>query len=447
MKKIISWCSAPSILILVLADAGCGGDNSELYPSVSGSTAQSHSQVGSIQCSNDVQCAIYQHCLKGAVLYCSQGQCYFNGIVAGGDIECIKETDEGNYSGTPSVCGWVNAPPECDPNDLVCHFERGLEGGYNQTRPWLQITADLANSTVTIYELSGYCIRYDGTVVANSGTAAGASGITWAALYDREHWYNGKEPDIIYGNVFQSGKMTYDVPLNPYVLHLGHEGWDITGCREVVVKAVISTTGDAKVEAGLNYNLNGNSLTYESGVSGWKACTTGKVTLTTPRSDTKSCDDIVATACVPKTEICNGIDDDCDGLVDEGNVCAPPPPENGCPATGIRVTPGPELLNPCPGLVTETWNDKEQLIISDPGQPLTFNGDWHGYAYIEAVCDGKEHSWPPAYTSNQAAGFVQICINGKDETSNTFVCPDLFKPGKTRPTVPTFLEGVGMCPP
>jgi len=232
--------------------------------------------------------------------------------------------------------------------------------------------------------------------VVNSGTAAGASGITWAAWYDRKGWYNGNEPDVIYNNVFQSGKITYDVPLNPYLLHLGHEGWDITGCREVVVKAVISTTGDAKVEAGLNYNRDGNDFTYESGVSGWKACVNGKVTLTTPRSDSKACVDIVATACVPTVEVCNGKDDDCDGWIDEGSVCTPPPPANGCPATGIRVTPGPELLHPCPNLVVETWDGNGNVLKSAPGQSLTFDGWWYGYAYLEVVCNGNEHNWPPA---------------------------------------------------
>lgn len=445
MKKIGSWRGASSVALLVLANA-CGGDNSELYPSVDEHAAQNSSPVGSTKCSSDSQCAAYQHCLNGATLYCSHGQCYFNGSISGGDIECIKDTDESISSGNQSAtCGTVSAPPECDPNDLVCHFERGLESGYNQTRPWLQITADSPNSTVTIHELSGYCIRHDGTVVVNSGTAAGASGITWAAWYDRKGWYNGNEPDVIYNNVFQSGKITYDVPLNPYLLHLGHEGWDITGCREVVVKAVISTTGDAKVEAGLNYNRDGNDFTYESGVSGWKACVNGNVTLTTPRSDSKACVDIVATACVPTVEVCNGKDDDCDGWIDEGSVCTPPPPANGCPATGIRVTPGPELLHPCPNLVVETWDGNGNVLKSAPGQSLTFDGWWYGYAYLEVVCNGNEHNWPPAYTTNQAAGFVQICLNGQDVTSNTLVCPDLHKP-KTRPTVPTFKDGLGKCP-
>lgn len=458
MKKNVLWRSAPSssIVCAVLA-IGCS-DRSLLDDSAKDSNVSwSGETVQTQTCTSDAQCAPYLKCVVGGTVGCYHGGCAgFNNQVV--DFDCIKGVTESNPpapSGT--VCGVVQAPPEQQKYDVVdvsCHFSEGLLAGYNQSRPWLQITADDPKSTVTVYELSGYCIKPDSTVVANSGTAVGKPAITWAGHWYRDTWFRAKD---LNGNVVhaedehkaipvQGDKTAYAVPINPLLLHMGHEGWDITGCREIVVKAVISTTGDAKVQVGLNYNVGTDLATSrESGVSDWKSCTSGTVTLTTPRSDTKSCDDIAATACVPTTEVCNGKDDDCDNQTDEDNVCAPPT-ENGCPATGIRVSPGPELLNPCPGLITETWNDKGQVIASAPGQPLVFDGYWHGYAYIEAVCNGKEHSWPPVYTSNQAAGFVQICINGKDETSNTFVCQDLKLP-KTRPTVPTFLEGVGMCPP
>ncbi|MFO0674868.1 MAG: hypothetical protein U0235_35500 [Polyangiaceae bacterium] len=59
------------------------------------------------------------------------------------------------------------------------------------------------------------------------------------------------------------------------------------------------------------------------------------------------------TACVgpaPLTEVCNGVDDDCDGAIDEGLSCGPPPPppvDAGSPPVDAGPPPPPPSDPPC----------------------------------------------------------------------------------------------------
>jgi hypothetical protein len=110
----------------------------------------------------------------------------------------------------------------------------------------------------------------------------------------------------------------------------------------------------------------------------------------------------------------------------------------------MKITPGPSLLGPCPNLVTETWGPGGALYQSAFGQPLFVPTLWQGYAYIETVCNGKEHASWPQVTCAQA-GFAQICVEGKDVTATSLVCWDIYKT-KYRPTVPIRMDGAPPCP-
>ncbi len=431
-------------------------------------------------CSGDAQCAPYLKCVVGGTVGCLNGGCagLNNSSV---DFDCVKNTTEKN-----GTCGQVTPPQELlthDASDAVCSFSEGKRANEDQYRAWLQVTADQPNSTVTIHSLSAYCVHQDGTVSPAGGTIKGEQTITWAGHYWRNTWYN--PPNQV--SVVPAGNTTYVVPNNPYLLHLGNGG-SAAGCREIVLQATISTTGDAKVELGLDYYV-GNTYGHESSVSGWKACISGKANLMTPRSDKLSCEGDLGASYNPPppannscdgvpngttqsfgggsllgecragkrlcsngtwtvleqsydgaAETCDGKDNDCDGTIDDGNVCAT---ANNCPANGMRITPGPTLLNSCPSLITKTWGLGKQYT-SAPGQPLIVTDNWSGYAYIETTCNGQEGSWPQGATNAQA-GFAEICTQGMNVTTNTFVCWDKYS-SKYRPTVPLSVSGAGSCP-
>jgi len=468
LKEEATWSSKPQSL-------GCNND--------------------SAGCNNDAQCSQFAQCQTGGWVACSNGRC--SGFQPQSyDIDCILKSscngsvNTGGSGGSPpgqsGTCGQVTPPPELlshDANDANCNFAEGMRPNEDQYRAWLQVTADQPNSTVTVHSLSSYCLNSNGTITPIGGTAKGEATVTWAGHYRRDTWYNPSGPVT---TVTLNGNNTYPVPNNPLLLHLGNGGLSY-GCQYIVLKAVISTTGDARVELGLDGYV-GNSWSHEIGVSGWKSCTTGQVTLVTPWGNNKTCDDIGGGSTPPPAnnscdgqangmievfgggtklgechggqrqcsngtwivisqpvestpEVCDGKDNDCDGAIDNGNVCGP---LNNCPATGIKITPGPALLNPCPSLITKTWGMGGKQYTSAPGQPLIITDYWTGYAYFETVCNGQEGNWPPGVTNAQA-GFAEVCTQGQNVMSNTFVCWDKYS-SKYRPTVPLSPSGAGFCP-
>lgn len=402
-------------------------------------------------CSNDAQCQPFMQCVQGGYVACIQSHCsgVNNDVV---NFDCVKATQQATTPNNTATCGTVNAPPEQvlhDHNSIVCDYKHPRDPGDDESRAWLQCTADVSGSSVTVHELTTYCIRQNGTIYAVDGTAVGKKAISWATIEDRNTWYADHVPGE---GIDMPSNQTYAVPTYPYLLHIGHgTGTKLpSDCREVVVKAVMSMTGDAKCQAGCDSYL-GNSVdangNYDAmGVSGWTSCTSGgTVTLLTARQG-DNCAYSLGNTCNAQTETCNGMDDDCDGQIDEGNVCdTTPPSSNGCPASGVQITPSQALITSCGNVQIVTWNGNKDQLTSNPGQPLTFADTWDPFAYIDTICNGVYHDpWPNNITFAQA-GFSKACYNGQDVTQQAKVCWDSYS-NKYRPAMPMMSSAIGQCP-
>jgi hypothetical protein len=387
---------------------------------------------------------------------CYKGHCagFQNDLV---DFQCIidvyTETDPGDPSssasgGNPSpnpVCAQVSAPQEQIDRALdrsYCHFLQSQLPGDNEFRPWVQCTANQQGSTVHMDALSVFCEHGDGTITPAGGSVMGQSPVTWSGLYKRSPWFANSDGSVNFdkqGEATFLGSNTLAVPTNPYVVHFGI-GASSVGCRDGIVTAQFSTTGDAQCQIGLDYH-QGNTWTHEASTSDWKSCTSGSATLQTPWIDHQSCDGPIG-VCVPSTEICNNVDDDCDGQVDEGGVCTP---ASNCPPTGFRITAAPSLLASCPALRIVTWDKNGNLVQSAPGQSLTINEQWNGYAWTTTTCNGVyNNNWPQQQTVQN--GFSEVCVSGVDITNGTLVC---WIPSQQiwRPAVPMWPGGAGTCQP
>lgn len=466
---------------------GCGVNSDEATEEPTWSAKSQAAGCDSAGCISDSQCVVFNSCQTGGWIACNNGKCVgykpdyvnFECVL---NASCAGSVNTGG-SGGGANCGYVSPPPEMlayDAADANCNFFAGKQPNEDQFRAWLQVTADKPGSTITVHSLSGYCVQQNNALTPASGTAIGQPAISWAGHYRRDTWYHPTDPVA----TLQGGQMTYEVPTNPLLLHLGNGG-SAAGCKEIILFAEISTTGDAKVELGLDY-YTGNVYSHESCVSGWKSCSTGVAKLMTPWSGNLTCEGglpnnqpppaknpcdgvsdgtvqpygggtqlgechagqrqcnngtwvVISSSVESVPEVCgDNRDNDCDGSIDNG--CTTP---NSCPPTGLKITPGPALLGPCPSLITKTWGLNKQYT-SSPGQSLYVTDSWSGYAYVETACNGQEGSWQPGVTLAQA-GFSEVCSQGQNVTSSTFVCWDQYS-GKYRPTVPLSPFDAGHCP-
>lgn len=114
--------------------------------------------------------------------------------------------------------------------------------------------------------------------------------------------------------------------------------------------------------------------------------------------------------CTPSVEACNGLDDDCDGAVDEGQggVCChaddPTPPCNGCPTGSRRPCAGWVCIPPGAFVMGEEGNDQAMPHSVEISQPFWMmatevtRADWLAVAQVT----DPHPPGDPAYFINQS---------------------------------------------
>lgn len=153
-------------------------------------------------------------------------------------------------------------------------------------------------------------------------------------------------------------------------------------------------------------------------------------------------------ACTPMLEVCNGLDDDCDGTVDEG-VCAPPPPVTDSNLVRIRlVDPRAE----CPaGWVIKLWLGYP-AEESPRGEPLERSvSPRGGHSAVTLWCNERSPSWYAFDASRvHALGtgiFAELSQGGVDLRFSTMLCTDPCNPeGGTVPLLIWDPARRGTCP-
>jgi hypothetical protein len=359
----------------------------------------------------------------------------------------------GGTSSTPvssvGICGAATPPPEViaqmgQRDAAGCIYRTGPRPGDNEFRFMAEAVADTAGCRLEVLALTLYGVLSDGRSVAIAGTGAGFPAISWAGRYWRNRWYN--PPDQL-EKIGVPSSMTFTVPTDDFLIHLGGDGNNgnvsIAGFVDAyTVGQFRSSCADVKVRVGLDlYDTthSTNAPSAESSLGSWVSCTSSSgVWTSSPRKNDLDCSGRIVNECRPTAETCNGYDDDCDGAPDDGLSCmsapTPPPPpaptpspSNGCPSFGYRVTAGSALLNACSqGLQIKSWtSDGTTEVFSSPGQPLTVDQSWAGYAYVTTSCDGSQRDPSGSVGSTAAqAGFAQVCSAGQDITASTLVCND-----------------------
>jgi len=113
----------------------------------------------------------------------------------------------------------------------------------------------------------------------------------------------------------------------------------------------------------------------------------------------------------PGVEDCNGVDEDCDGLIDEP-ADLPPPPTGLCRGTAGTPCAGTAMICATRGAVTTWYCDYDPAVEFDPSIP-------NGILLHEQACDGADGDCD-GVADDEFTDLGQICDNGADG-----VCRDL----------------------
>lgn len=395
-----------------------------------------------LNCNEFVDCQPYEPCVSGGYVVCDRGHCtgVENERV---DIQCLIDVYE-EYAFAPpdstqpatvpssSVSCGVASPPseqvQRAADRTSCGFFGGTLSSDTDFRPWMQAVADVPGGTVKVVSFTIYGVTASGYLVPVAGTAAGGGGITWVGTYHRVPWYVPTDQVEV---ISVRSDQTYSVPTGSTLLHLGNDGGNAIGYREGYAVATVQTSGDVRVQIGIDYYA-GFNRSHEGAVSDWVSCPGGSFTFSTPLSTSPlNCGGATSNVCVPNTETCNSLDDDCDGSVDENGVCASPssvPVSGTCPADGVQIVVDTALTSVCAsGVEIVTWGAGGGEIASAVNAPLTLSQSmtqgWSGFLYVTTRCSGTYRAdWPSLPATARQAGYAKICSHGIDVTALTPVC-------------------------
>ena len=159
------------------------------------------------------------------------------------------------------------------------------------------------------------------------------------------------------------------------------------------------------------------------------ACRGGVVSCTCPSGD-RFCDDGVYGECVgavtPSPEVCDGIDNNCDGRIDEGvrNPCG------GCGAVPVEVCDGVD--NDCDGRIDEGVRNACGQCPGDEAAEVCngFDDDCDGFVDEGCTCEGDGESCYPGPPATLGVGACAAGIRDcYASTSGTGLCEGAVLPG------------------
>jgi hypothetical protein len=156
-----------------------------------------------------------------------------------------------------------------------------------------------------------------------------------------------------------------------------------------------------------------------------------------------------STGCTPAPEVCDGLDNDCDGVVDDNLVCG------GAGTNELRIGLGGAWAEWCPtGARVVAWDSDGRPHLSAAGAPLVVELDaaWRGgHVMVNVICQSANWTRYADLAADvgdvaRDAGFVAISVRGRDLTGTALVCRDTFTGSGAKLAVPleTVLEGT--CP-
>ena len=200
------------------------------------------------------------------------------------------------------------------------------------------------------------------------------------------------------------------------------------------------------------------------------------------RGGTRTCSGGSWGSCVgqvlPRTESCNGLDDDCDGVIDDGvcaPACVPTSPsrdicdgrdndcdgtvDNGCPAMNpylVEIWMDPSMLDDCPdpgGFRINLWGPGGSVLRNVVGQPFrrAIDASWPAASAVTLSCSVAPtwHDWTGHVgEASSLNGVLVMRLGGRDMLPTSLVCDDMVNPAwGAKPYLPLESRYEGSCTP